>query len=134
MEKKPNKKEQLSLVNNVLKLSTKLLKVRCCAWMVGFYGSRELWQCHMALPFPWLWECSQRGFSVLLQLGQGREQHKASVGNQCLVMSSGLTERRGWDEGNWGEHSISCLLQTHFPSAALMLELTASSRERFGKE
>lgn len=27
MEKKPNKKEQLSLVNNVLKLSTKLLKV-----------------------------------------------------------------------------------------------------------
>lgn len=28
MEKKPNKKEQLSLVNNVLKLSTKLLKVR----------------------------------------------------------------------------------------------------------
>lgn len=31
MEKKPNKKEQLSLVNNVLKLSTKLLKVRCSA-------------------------------------------------------------------------------------------------------
>lgn len=28
MEKKPNKKEQLSLVNNVLKLSTKLLKVK----------------------------------------------------------------------------------------------------------
>lgn len=27
MEKKPNKKEQLILVNNVLKLSTKLLKV-----------------------------------------------------------------------------------------------------------
>lgn len=27
MEKKPNKKEQLTLVNNVLKLSTKLLKV-----------------------------------------------------------------------------------------------------------
>lgn len=27
MEKKPNKKEQLSLVNNVLKLSTKLLKL-----------------------------------------------------------------------------------------------------------
>lgn len=28
MEKKPNKKEQLSLVNHVLKLSTKLLKVK----------------------------------------------------------------------------------------------------------
>lgn len=28
MEKKPTKKEQLTLVNNVLKLSTKLLKVR----------------------------------------------------------------------------------------------------------
>lgn len=28
MEKKPNKKEELTLVNNVLKLATKLLKVR----------------------------------------------------------------------------------------------------------
>lgn len=28
MEKKPNKKEQLSIVNNVLKLATKLMKVR----------------------------------------------------------------------------------------------------------
>lgn len=27
MEKKPNKKEELTLVNNVLKLATKLLKV-----------------------------------------------------------------------------------------------------------
>lgn len=31
MEKKPNKKEELTLVNNVLKLATKLLKVRCKA-------------------------------------------------------------------------------------------------------
>lgn len=28
MEKKPNKKEALSIVNNVLKLATKLMKVR----------------------------------------------------------------------------------------------------------
>lgn len=28
MEKKPNKKEELTLVNNVLKLATKLLKVK----------------------------------------------------------------------------------------------------------
>lgn len=28
MEKKPNKKEQLNIVNNVLKLATKLMKVR----------------------------------------------------------------------------------------------------------
>lgn len=28
MEKKPNKKEELTLVNNVLKLATKLLKVQ----------------------------------------------------------------------------------------------------------
>lgn len=28
MEKKPNKKEELTLVNNVLKLATKLLKAR----------------------------------------------------------------------------------------------------------
>lgn len=27
MEKKPNKKEQLNIVNNVLKLATKLMKV-----------------------------------------------------------------------------------------------------------
>ena len=28
MEKKPNKKEELNIVNNVLKLATKLMKVR----------------------------------------------------------------------------------------------------------
>lgn len=28
MEKKPNKKDELSVVNNVLKLATKLMKVR----------------------------------------------------------------------------------------------------------
>jgi len=28
MEKKPNKKDQLNIVNNVLRLATKLLKVR----------------------------------------------------------------------------------------------------------
>lgn len=28
MEKKPNKKEELTIVNNVLKLATKLLKVK----------------------------------------------------------------------------------------------------------
>lgn len=38
MEKKPTKKEQLTLVNNVLKLSTKLLKV-----------SRALWHFHYQL-------------------------------------------------------------------------------------
>lgn len=66
MEKKPNKKEQLSLVNNVLKLSTKLLKVRGSACMAGFSGSRELWQCHVALPFPWLSELvlTRGGFSA----------------------------------------------------------------------
>jgi hypothetical protein len=34
MEKKPNKKEQLTLVNNVLKLSTKLLKVSNILWYI----------------------------------------------------------------------------------------------------
>ena len=34
MEKKPNKKEQLTLVNNVLKLSTKLLKVSNILWLL----------------------------------------------------------------------------------------------------
>jgi len=34
MEKKPNKKEQLTLVNNVLKLSTKLLKVSNALWCI----------------------------------------------------------------------------------------------------
>lgn len=44
MEKKPNKKEELTLVNNVLKLATKLLKVRIKAvltllyvrWRIGY--------------------------------------------------------------------------------------------------
>lgn len=44
MEKKPNKKEQLSLVNNVLKLSTKLLKVSYSPQkytVAEFYGSND---------------------------------------------------------------------------------------------
>lgn len=52
MEKKPNKKEELTLVNNVLKLATKLLKV-----------SAELGWVRIALlavnlvsgDLPWLW-------------------------------------------------------------------------------
>ena len=42
MEKKPNKKEELTLVNNVLKLATKLLKVSAeLGWVRVCSSDRE---------------------------------------------------------------------------------------------
>lgn len=43
MEKKPNKKEELTLVNNVLKLATKLLKVRIKMVFSYYKKSRIDW-------------------------------------------------------------------------------------------
>lgn len=45
MEKKPNKKDELNIVNNVLKLATKLMKVRSVS-ILGLAStdlSHELW-------------------------------------------------------------------------------------------
>ena len=43
MEQKPNKKEELMLANNVLKLAADLLKVRLCSFfLVSFPGVRKL--------------------------------------------------------------------------------------------
>lgn len=49
MEKKPNKKEELTLVNNVLKLATKLLKVKTELKRTG--GERTVLTLHLSLLF-----------------------------------------------------------------------------------
>lgn len=83
MEKKPNKKEQLSLVNNVLKLSTKLLKVKCISlktedcstscrqWM------QRLWVLlsPFLLSFDWINQFLQRVFSLCFDSSGIRSSH-----------------------------------------------------------
>lgn len=80
MEKKPNKKEQLNIVNNVLKLATKLMKVRRTCFLVH---SRSL-----CLPEPnthlWLFSVYKCAFKSLHWYQRCGELQKHCCNNGVL--------------------------------------------------
>lgn len=85
MEKKPNKKEELSIVNNVLKLATKLMKVRRSRLYLYYFcllfTKKHLCDCFRSINT--YWKCSVQPKYNLERVFQIPHMNKQTIGKNC---------------------------------------------------